>query len=56
MTAIGIFADGIPAVDFAQGIADFFKDPAKAVDTLSKSVFLQDRGDALSREMRDLMR
>lgn len=56
MTAIGVFADTIPAKDFALGLSDFFKNPLHAVETLSKSDFLKDRQDALSLEMRDLMR
>lgn len=56
MTAIGVFATDIPAIDFAMGLADFFKNPARAVEVLSKSDFLKDRADALSMEMRDLMR
>lgn len=56
MTAIGVFANDIPAKDFALGLADFFKDPVKAVETLTKSEFLKDRQNALSMEMRDLVR
>ena len=56
ITAIGVFATDIPAKDFAFGLVDFFKNPLKAVETLSKSDFLKDRADALSMEMRDLMR
>lgn len=56
MTAIGVFATDIPAKDFAIGLADFFKNPAHAVNVLTKSDFLKDRADALSMEMRDLMR
>ena len=56
MTAIGVFANDISAKDFAMGLADFFKNPQRAVEILSKSDFLKDRADALSMEMRDLMR
>lgn len=41
MTAIGVFADTIPAKDFALGLADFFKNPAEAVRVLAQSDFLR---------------
>lgn len=56
LTAIGVFATDIPAKDFALGLADFFKNPMEATKVLTESTFLKDRQDALSLEMRDLMR
>ena len=56
LTAIGVFADTIPAKDFAQGLTEFFANPVKVVDILTQSVFLKDRQEALSLEMRDLAR
>lgn len=56
LTAIGVFANDISAKDFATGLADFFKNPMEATKILTDSVFLKDRQNALSLEMRDLMR
>ena len=56
LTSIGVFALDIPIADFTAGIANFFSNPVKAVETLSKSYFLKDRADSLSIEIRDIVR
>ncbi len=56
LTAIGVFADAIPAADFAAGMADFFINPVKATKILSESFFLKDRADSINMDIRDIVR
>lgn len=45
------YADFINTKDFTVGVADFFKNPAHAINTLNKSALLQNRGASLTRDI-----
>lgn len=56
LTAIGVFADSLPAKDFAVGLADFFRHPRECTKILSESYLLKDRQNSINMEIKDIVR
>jgi len=55
LTAIGVFADAIPAKDFAIGVADFLRHPRECTKILSESYLLKDRQNNINMEIKDIV-
>jgi len=56
LTAIGVFSDAVPAVDFAKGFMDFVRHPREATKILSESYLLKDRSNSINMEIKDIVR